>query len=149
MGQLGLQGAQQMGGLGEMAQRAGLTDAATMEAIGAQKQQMGQTSLDLAQRDFQEQKDLPFDRLQFMQSMLQGTPYSTQTQRTDVGPADIYQPSGLAQIAGAYGTYKGMTEARGGRIRRPRYYKGGLARAVIDLDPSEWVVVSKMRMTLL
>jgi hypothetical protein len=141
MGQLGLQGAQQVGGLGQMAQQMGLTDAATMEAIGAQKQQMGQTSLDLAQRDFQEQKDLPFDRLQFMQSMLQGTPYSTQTQRTDVGPADIYQPSGLAQIAGAYGTYKGMTEARGGRIRRPRYAKGGLARAVIDLDPSEWEVV--------
>jgi hypothetical protein len=140
MGQLGVQGAEQMGGLGQMAQTMGLRDAGTMGAIGAEKQQMTQASLDLAQRDFQEQKDLPFDRLQFMQSMLQGTPYSTQTQRTDVGPADIYQPSGLAQIAGAYGTYKGLVpEARGGHIRR-RYYKGGLAR-VIDLDPSEWEVV--------
>lgn len=145
MGQLGLQGAQQMGGLGAMAQEMGLKDAATMEAIGAQKQQMGQRSMDLAQRDFQEQRNLPFDRLQFMQSMIQGVPYSRETQRTDVGPADKYQPSGLQQILGGAAAYKGMTgegglfSARGGRIRG--YHKGGLARAVIDLDPSEWEVV--------
>lgn len=140
MGQLGLQGAEQMGGLGQMAQQMGLQDAATMETIGGQKQRMDQASLDLAQRDFQEQRDLPFDRLQFMQGMIQGVPYSKATQRTDVGPADVYQPSGLAQIAGGVGAYKALTEARGGRIQR--YHRGGLARAVIDLDPSEWEVVS-------
>jgi len=137
----GLRGGQQLGALGEAAQGLGLRGAGALEAVGAQRQQMGQRGLDLAYGDFQEQRDLPFNRLGFMSDIVRGLPMSQRLTQTDRGPADIYQPSGLAQIAGAYGTVKGLTEARGGRIRRPyarggrRYARGGLARIREMLNP--------------
>ena len=51
--------------------------------------------------------------------------------REDVGPASVYQPSPLSQIAGAYGVYRGLTgEAEGGYIEGEyeevdNYAKGG------------------------
>jgi hypothetical protein len=113
------QGAEGLGRMGEFAQRAGLTDAAAMEAIGAQRQGMDQASLDLAYQDFLEQRELPFERLGFMSNIIRGIPYSRATQRTDVGPASVYQPSPLSQIIGGYGVYRGLNPretAEGGYI---------------------------------
>ena len=146
-GQLGLMGAERLGALGEFAQRAGVTDAATLESIGQSQQAQEQASLDLAYRDFQEQRDLPMARTGFMSEIIRGLPPSavpSAMQTTEVGPASIYQPSPLSQIAGAYGVYKGLSPppggiARGGRVRR--YNQGGLAR-VIDLSPDDYRVVS-------
>ncbi len=131
-------GAEGMAGLGSEAQRMGLTDAAAMSEIGAQRQAMDQRSLDLAYGDFREQRDLPFDRLGFMSNIIRGLPYDRSQTRTDVGPADIYQPSGLSQIVGAYGTYRGLTEAEGGYIDGEyedvtNYAVGGLARGASHL----------------
>ena len=149
-GQLGIQGAQQLGALGEFAQTAGIRDAASLEAIGQQQQGMDQASLDLAYKDFQEQRDLPMARTGFMSEIIRGLPPSAvpsaQT-TTEVGPASIYQPSPLSQIIGGYGVYRGMQptpppggiQARGGRVRK--YRQGGLAR-VIDLSPNDYRVVS-------
>lgn len=136
-GELGLRGAEQIGGLGEAASRMGMTDAAALEAIGRQEQQLGQRGMDLAYQDFLEQRQLPFERLGFMSDIVRGLPYSRQTQRQDYGPADVYQPSGLSQIAGAYSTYKGLTSAEGGYIDGEYdviddgngYAEGGLAMA--------------------
>ena len=124
-GQLGLMGAEQLGALGEFTQQAGIRDAATLEAIGMQQQQLGQAGLTMAHQDFLEQRDLPIDRVKFMSDIVRGLPTGTSTTTRDFGPASIYQPSGLAQIAGAYGTYKGLKgeNARGGRV----YARGGLA----------------------
>ena len=133
------QGAQGIAGLGSEAQRMGLTDAAAMSEIGAQRQGMDQRSLDLAYDDFREQRDLPFDRLGFMSNIIRGLPYDRSQTRTDVGPADIYQPSGLSQIVGAYGTYRGLTSAEGGYIDgeyedvTEKYATGGLARGASHL----------------
>ena len=110
------QGAEGMGRLGEAAQRMGLTDAQAMEAIGAQRRGLEQGSLDLAYQDFVEQRDLPFERAGFMNQMIRGLPYSRATQRTDVGPASVYQPSPLSQLVGGYGVYRGLTSAEGGYI---------------------------------
>jgi hypothetical protein len=124
----------------------GLRGAGALEAIGGQRQQMGQRGMDLAYQDFLEQRDLPMERVGFMSDIVRGLPMSQRLTQTDRGPADIYQPSGLAQIAGAYGTIKGLTEeARGGRVRRyaggrvRRYANGGLARVrdMMDLSPAE------------
>jgi hypothetical protein len=126
-GQLGIlganaqiQGANQLGQMGEEASKLGAIDAASLEAIGNARQQQGQRSLDLAYGDFQEQRDLPLRRVGFMSDIIRGLPASaiggTKT-TTEVGPASIYQPSGLSQIAGAYGVYKGLKEARGGGVR--------------------------------
>jgi hypothetical protein len=117
------QGADVMGRMGEAAQRMGLTDAAAMEAIGAQRRGLEQGSMDLAYQDFLEQRDLPWDRLGKMSELIRGLPPSfvpRATQRTDVGPAQVYQPSPLSQIIGGYGVYRGMQGAEGG------YVNGGL-----------------------
>jgi hypothetical protein len=119
-GQLQLAAGEQFGALGEFAQKAGLTDAAALEAVGQTQRGMPQASLDLAYQDFQEQRDYPQDQTQFMSEIIRGLPASvtpSSATTTSVGPADIYQPSGLAQIASAYGTYRGMTSARGGLIQ--------------------------------
>jgi hypothetical protein len=125
------QGAEGMGRLGEFAQRAGMTDAAAMEAVGAQRRGLEQGSLDLAYQDFVEQRDLPFERVGFMSDTIRGLPYSRAQQRTDVGPASVYQPSPLSQLVGGYGVYRGLTDqAEGGYIDPEQEYGiGGLATA--------------------
>ena len=136
-------GAQQMftgaRGLGEMggeAQRMGLTDAASMEAIGRQTRGMDQASLDLAYQDFLEQRELPFERVGFMSDIIRGLPSQGRTiQRTDVGPADVYQPSGLSQLAGAYGVYRGLNPqggAEGGYVEGDGYAEGGYIEGEYD-----------------
>jgi hypothetical protein len=112
-------GAEGLGMLGSEAQRMGLTDAAAMEGIGAQQQGLNQASLDMAYADFLEQRNLPFDRVAFMNQAIRGLPMDRTQTRTDFGPASIYQPSPLSQIVGAYGVYRGMNpsgEAEGGYI---------------------------------
>lgn len=129
------QGAEGLGMLGSEAQRMGLTDAAAMEGIGAQQQAQTQRSLDLAYQDFLEQRNLPFDRLAFMNQVVRGLPMDTFTTRQDYGPADVYQPSPLSQIVGAYGVYRGMNPretAEGGYIEgdyddMTDYAEGGYA----------------------
>ena len=107
------QGAEGMGRLGSEAQRMGLTDAAALEGIGQQQQDLNQRSLDTAYNDFVDQRDLPFDRLGFMNQMIRGLPYTRVSDRTETGPASSYGPSPLSQIAGAYGTYRGLGGGEG------------------------------------
>ncbi len=112
-------GAEGLGRMGEAAQRMGITDAASMAEIGQQQRGMDQASLDLAYQDFIEQRDLPFQRVGFMSDVIRGLPsQGGVTTRTDVGPASIYQPSGLSQLAGAYGVYRGLQSggAEGGYL---------------------------------
>lgn len=146
-GEFGLRGGAQLGALGEAAQTMGLRGAAAEEAVGAQRQQMDQASLDLAYQDFLEQRDLPFERTGFMSDIIRGLPYSRQQQTQSRGPASIYQPSPLSQLIGGYSTYRGLTGedglfggegAEGGYVRG--YAKGGLVAAaeVIDLSPDEY-----------
>lgn len=129
------QGADVMGRMGESTQQMGMTDAAALEAIGAQRRQLEQGSLDLGYQDFLEQRDLPWDRLGKMSEIIRGIPPSfvpRASTRTDVGPASVYQPSPLSQLIGGYGVYRGMNprgEAEGGYIDPEGYGIGGLARA--------------------
>jgi hypothetical protein len=128
------QGAAGMAGMGAEAQRMGALDAASLEAVGAQRRGLEQGSMDLAYQDFLEQRDLPWQRIGQLSETIRGLPPSfvpRATQRTDVGPASVYQPSPLSQMVGAYGVYRGMTgdRAEGGYIEPEEYGIGGLARA--------------------
>jgi len=127
-------GAEGMGRLGSESQRMGYTDAAALEGIGRQQQDLNQRSLDTAYNDFIEQRDLPFDRLGFMNQMIRGLPYTRVTDRTDTGPAESYGPSPLSQIVGAYGTYRGLTEAEGGYIEPNKYANGGYVEDETEYD---------------
>ncbi len=129
-------GAMGLGQMGEAAQQMGLRDAAALEAIGAQQQGLSQQALDLAYQDFLEQRDLPFQRLGFMSNLIRGLPMDRMVSTEQVGPASVYQPSPLSQIVGAYGVYRGLTEAEGGyideeedRYASPKEFaEGGLAQ---------------------
>jgi len=118
--EIGLTAGRQMGALGEAAQQLGLRGAAGLEAIGSAQQGQTQRNLDLAYRDFLEQREYPRETADWMSAIIRGMPYSRATQVTDVGPSAVYQPSPLAQIASAVGTVKGLQnlgQARGGLAR--------------------------------
>lgn len=132
MGELGIEGGRQLGALGSAAQAMGLTGAGALEAIGRQQRGMGQRSLDLAYEDFLRQRDYPRETIDWMGTVIRGLPTSRQQLSTQTGPADIYQPSGLSQLAsllsagaGAYDIFTNRGNAEGGLVQ---YAKGGLVK---------------------
>jgi hypothetical protein len=106
-GELGIRGAQEYGRLGEFASRMGYGDAAAMEAVGRTQRGMGQQSMDLAYQDFMRQQNYPRETIDWMSGVIRGLPSERYTQYQQTGPADIYQPSPLSQLAsvgtGIYG----------------------------------------------
>jgi hypothetical protein len=125
---IGLKSAEAMGSLGQIAQKTGLTDAAAMEAIGAQQQQQGQKSLDTAYADFDAQRDYPRDTINWMNSVVKGIPYSETVNEARTGPSPVYQPSPLNQLAAAgsaiYGVNQATKQRRGGLIQARRHLYG-------------------------
>lgn len=93
--------AKTQGTLGQQAQQLGLTGAAAQEAIGQQEQALTQRSLDLAYQDFQRQRDDPYNRIAFMNAAIRGLALPERTTTESTGPASVYQPSVLAQLAQA------------------------------------------------
>lgn len=140
-GELGIQGARQYGALGEMASRMGYGDAAAMEALGRTLRGQDQRSLDLAYQDFLRQRDYPRESIDWMSSVIRGMPYDRMSRSREYGPADIYQPSGLSQLAslltagaGAYETFfPRETGARGGLVQ---YAEGGFVEK--PAEPEYW-----------
>lgn len=140
-GELGVEGARGYGALGEMASRMGYGDAAAMEAIGRTQRGMEQGSLDLAYRDFLEQRQYPRETIDWMSSVVRGLPYSTAQQSAQYGPmANLdYAPSGASQLgslltagAGIYDTM-GWGGAEGGLAQ---YAEGGFADK--EAEPGYW-----------
>jgi hypothetical protein len=131
-GQLGLEGSRQYGALGEMASRMGYTDAAAMEGVGRTERGMDQQSLDLAYQDFLQQRDYPRNTIDWMSSVIRGMPHDSSKTMQEYGPASVYPPSGLSQLAsilsagaGAYDIF--TKKARGGLAQ---YAEGGLVTEV-------------------
>lgn len=91
------------GALGKAAQQAGLTGAAALEGIGNTQRGIDQSHLDLAYQDFQNQKNHPYNMVNFMRQQTTGMPnmggtiYNTTNAPLD---KDQYGPSGLSQIVG-------------------------------------------------
>lgn len=95
-----LNSAQMLAGLGQLRQSLGLKDAAALDAIGGQQQQLAQRNMDLAYSDFQNQRDYPRSTLDWMSGVIRGLPNMGGTKTSsETGPAQAYQPSPLAQIA--------------------------------------------------
>lgn len=111
-----LQAGEQLGTLGQLQQQLSTQDAAALESIGQSQQQQNQSSLDLAYKDFQEQRDYPRTQVEWLNNLLKGQTTSTSTVGSTSGPASTYQPSGLSQIAGIYSLLKGLK--KGGPVRR-------------------------------
>lgn len=98
-----------MSAIGEQLQAQQMKEAAGLEQIGAQRQQLAQQSADLAYQDFLAQREYPFTQLQKMASV-GGTPSGTGSTTTQSAPG----PSTAGQIAGILGSAAGIIGATGG-----------------------------------
>ena len=103
---IGLQGAGQLGQLGQ--QQFGQEEAAmrAQAGAGALQQQQSQRALDQAYQDFLSQRGHPQQQLAFMSDILRGVPLSQSTQSVYSAP-----PSLMGQIGGAGLTYLGAKQA--------------------------------------
>lgn len=83
------QAAQALGGIGAQQQAAATSGLKTLADLGATQQAYEQAQI-----------EAPTVRAQNVAQLLRGYTYPTTTQQTYTGPAQVYQPSPLAQIAG-------------------------------------------------
>lgn len=109
----------QMGALGQQGQAMNLKDLAALEAIGQTRQGQAQKGLDIAYGDFQRQRDYPQQQLSMLNALIRGLPYGGTTTTQSTGPASVYSPSPLAQIAGSAALMSGLRFAKGGKVRNP------------------------------
>jgi hypothetical protein len=86
-----LQGAQQLAGLGEDAQRLGLTGAGALGSVGALQQQQGQKNLDVAYADFLRQQGYDQEQTDRMIKTFQGVSGGVPQATTEYG----ISPSGV------------------------------------------------------
>jgi hypothetical protein len=105
----------QMAALAQMRQQLGIQDASALEAAGQAIQGQNQKNLDIGYQDFVEQRDAPKNNLAFLSQLLGNTAVPQSTSTSNYGPSSVYQPSGLAQMAGIYSLFKGMK--KGGAVR--------------------------------
>jgi hypothetical protein len=82
--------------------------------LGTQQQQQQQNILNQQYQDFQAQKQDPYNKLSYMQSMLSGLPMQSSVQNVYSNPSMLSQVAGLGTAAaGAYGLSR-MGGAKGG-----------------------------------
>lgn len=96
---------QGLGNLANTQQGIQLRDTAALEQIGQTQQALNQQNLNAANANWAEERDYDRTNLAFLNSLLRGMEVPVSTQQTYSGPGSIYQPSGLAQLASALGTY--------------------------------------------
>jgi hypothetical protein len=97
--------------------------------LGTQQQQQQQNILNQQYADFNAQKQDPYNKLAFQQSMLSGLPISSSTQSVYSNPSMLSQVAGLGTAAaGAYGLSKGIK--KGGKIKEQKR-PAGLAELAI------------------
>lgn len=116
---LGLQGlgqagqlASTLGNLGQQQFTQAKDAAGAQQAAGTAQQQLEQQQLDQQYRDFQNQRQYPYQQLAFMSDMLRGLPLSQYTQQMYQAP-----PSMLTQAAGVGAVGKGLgIFAEGGEV---------------------------------
>jgi len=82
--------------------------------LGTQQQQQQQNIMNQQYQDFQAQKQDPYNKLSYMQSMLSGLPMQSSVQNVYSNPSMLSQVAGLGTAAaGAYGLSR-MGGAKGG-----------------------------------
>lgn len=97
-----LQASQQLAALAPQALAQEQAYAGMLGGVGQQQRGMAQQNLDLAYRDFLEQRGYPVEQLRILQSGLQGLPAVTSTQQTSTQPGDGFL-GGASNIIGILG----------------------------------------------
>ncbi len=105
--------------LAEQQQGLDARTAAMMETVGRTGQQMDQANLDLAYKDFQEQRQYPQQQIGWMNQIAQGQNVPQGQTTTTTAPFQgSMGPSPLAQLASLYGVMRGMG-ATGNQTQAP------------------------------
>ena len=86
----------QQAGLGELAQRQGITDIQTLASLGAMQRGQQQAELDAVRKTNVERMAHPYQQLGFLSDIYRGTPTSQSTVTSQVGS----QPSSAQQVLG-------------------------------------------------
>jgi hypothetical protein len=118
-----LTGAQQYSQLGQSAQEQRLRELSGLESIGAKRQELAQTSANLAYGDFERQRDYPITQLQQLAG-IGGVPSASgagTVVKEEPGRNNTAAILGLAsQALGAFGRFGGFGGFKdGGKIERP------------------------------
>jgi len=113
-----LAGAQQLAGMGEQAQRLGLTGAGALQQVGGVQQTQAQRNLDVAYEDFLRQQGYPQEQINAMLATFQGVGKGipTGTQEFGIVPTGEqaqYKPSTAETIGGGLATLAGILEKAG------------------------------------
>jgi hypothetical protein len=107
-----LQGAGLFANLGEAAPAQAARELALLSSVGEAQQAQEQAALNLAERDFIEQREFPLRQLQEFQSLVRGFPFTPSTYQ--VTTSQTPQPSFGQQLLGTLGTGVGIFGALGG-----------------------------------
>jgi hypothetical protein len=126
--QAALQGAGQLGQLGQQQFGQQMDITGQQAQFGGLQRQATQDILTQQYQDFQNQQRAPYDQLSFMNSIIRGTPMGQTTTQYAPPPSTTSQLIGLGTAAaGAYGAYQGAQPrgAAGGEVKS--YATGGIA----------------------
>lgn len=110
--QMQLDSSKVSGALGSMAQDARYTDINALGSVGNSAQDMTQSNLDMAYKDFTEQRDYQKDQLGWVNNLIKGYEQPTSSYTSNSAPlaGAEYQPSGVQSAIGAglatYGALK-------------------------------------------
>ena len=107
-----LQSSALFSGLGEAAPAQAARELALLSSTGEAKQAQEQAALNLAEKDFIEQREFPLRQLQEYQSLVRGFPFTPSTYQ--VTSQSQPQPSFGQQLLGTLGTGAGIFGALGG-----------------------------------
>ncbi len=99
-----LRATETLSGLAPLAQSLNEQAASGMITAGQAQRELDQRALDLAYGDFLEQKQYPFEMLNFALGALQGIPYETLTRAQATGNQYMQQPSIYGQTLGGLGS---------------------------------------------
>jgi exonuclease VII large subunit len=95
--------------LAKLRQGLSASDAAQLQAIGAEQQAQQQRGLDVAYQDFMDQRNFPQSQINAMSTTLRGlNPAAVPTTGTQVGATTQFAPSPLSQVASAYFTGRAL-----------------------------------------
>lgn len=122
-----LQGAGQLGNLGQAQFGQQQNILGMQNQFGAQQQALEQQKLSQQYQDFLNQQRYPYQQLEFMSNLLRGTPMGTVNTMYQAAPSMTSQLAGLG-LAGA-GMYGLANKAKGGKIKEKK--PAGLAELAL------------------
>jgi hypothetical protein len=142
--QAGMQGAQQLAGLGQagLASQQGIYN--LQNTVGAQQQALEQQKINQAMTDYANAQQYPLMQLGTMSNMLRGLPMQAQT--TNQYAAAPNQMTQAIGTAGAAASLYNALKAEGGVIKEKRMASGGITDVMPRYDVGGEVYADLMKM---